>query len=406
MQSLRVNFPNPKGESLSGRLDMPVDREPVAYALFAHGFSGHKNLKTIINIDRALTQQGIAVLRFDFTGLGDSEGDFAKTDFSSTVGDLTAAARFLEDEYQAPRIVIGHSLGGAAALRAAESLPTVRALATIAAPIDASPIENLLEQAAAAVDAGGALRFNIAGKTLSINPRFAEELERSAMERAIHRLRRALLIFHSPLDEVVGIGNATAIFKAALHPKSFVSLDKADHMLSDEGDSSYVGAVVAAWARKYLDVPREQLPLRAATENRIVAHTGAQGYRTEILANGHALVADEPLAAGGTNTGPGPYELLGAALGACTSMTLRMYADRKKWPVEGITTRIAHHKIHAEDCENCETKEGKLDRFEREIELAGPLDDAQRQRLVEIADKCPVHRTLHSEIIVDTKLKP
>lgn len=405
MKFKRLKFSNADGEKLAARLDLPLDGEPKAYALFAHCFTCSKNLKAIGNISRALTREGIAVLRFDFTGLGESEGDFADTNFSSNVDDLIAAADFLESEYQAPQLLIGHSLGGAAVVQAAAKISSVEAVTTINSPCHPADVMKLLDSAQDEIEEMGEAEVVLAGRKFTIRKQFLDDLEETRMKETIENLRKALLILHSPVDNIVGIDNAADIFQAAKHPKSFVSLDDADHLLSEEEDSLYAGTVIAAWARRYIDLPlvdKEKIDL---TDNRVVAETGESGMFTEIVANGHPLVSDEPEKAGGTDLGPSPYELLAAALGACTSMTLRMYADKKEIPLEKVVVRLKHNKVHAEDCRDCETREGRIDRIEREIELFGELDDDQRQRMLEIADKCPVHRTLQSEIVVDSRLK-
>ncbi len=405
MQSQNLKIENLDGQKLSARLDSPLDGKPIAYALFAHCFTCSKNLKAVANISRALTREGIAVLRFDFTGLGQSEGDFADTNFSSNVADLIATARFLKKNYQAPKILIGHSLGGAAVLQAAKSVPEAIAVVTIGAPSEPSHVAHLLQSKREEIEAKGEAEIVLAGRKFTIKKQFLDDLDATSMAENIHNLRKALLVFHSPFDNTVSVDNAAAIFMAARHPKSYISLDKADHLLTQESDSLYVGEVIAAWIRKYIKIPHEEKAPRPIEENQVVVKTGAAGYCTEIIAGGHGITADEPVSVGGTNRGPSPYDYLVAALGACTSITLRMYADRKKWPVEGITVRLDHRKIHAADCGVCENSIGKIDHITREIELAGPLDAEQKQRLLEIADKCPVHRTLHSEVVVDTSLK-
>jgi len=409
MQSKRLSFPNHDGHALSARLDLPPDGDPIACALFAHCFTCTKNLKAINNISHALTQEGIAVLRFDFTGLGGSEGDFAETNFSTNVADLVAAAEFMESEMEAPSILIGHSLGGAAVLSAASRIPGAKAVATIAAPADPAHVKGLLQSSAEEIRETGEAEVLLAGRPFTIKKQFLDDLEQAQAEQAIANLKKALLILHSPIDNTVGIENASEIFTAAKHPKSFLSLDEADHLLTNEADSLYVGAMIATWAEKYIDVPqRQRKAIQPDTEGvmdeRVVVRT-EQGYRSDIIASGHSLIADEPEAVGGTNQGPTPYDYLLAGLGSCTSITLRMYADRKEWPMEAVTVRLRHEKLHAKDCEECESESGKIDRIEREIELTGPLDDDQVQRLLEIADKCPVHRTLHSEIVVKTALR-
>ncbi len=406
MELKKLTFENATGDRLTALLDFPVLGSPNAYALFAHCFTCTKNFKSARNISQALNEAGIAVLRFDFTGLGESEGDFADTTFSSNVEDLVAAAEFLAAEYQPPQILIGHSLGGAAVLQAAARIPSVKAIATIAAPADPAHIIKRLGTSREQIEAEGVAEINLGGRSFKIKKQFLDDLEENRMEEAVKNLRRrALLIFHSPVDNVVGIDNAAKIFMMAKHPKSFVTLDQADHLLTDQNDSHYVGTVIEAWARKYLGLPQEDAAQMKPLDKRVVTKTGNDGYRTEIAASGHSLVADEPISLGGSNTGPNPYDYLVAGLGACTGMTLRMYADRKGWPLESVITALEHKKIHADACEDCETKGGKLDEISREIEIRGPLDDEQRKRLLEIADRCPVHRTLHAEIKVRTRLK-
>lgn len=401
----KLTFQNTAGQQLSARLTIPADGRPLAYALFAHCFTCTKNLKAVRHISQAMMDQGIAVLQFDFTGLGESEGDFADTNFSSNVDDLVAAAAFLGEQYAGPHLLIGHSLGGAAVLQAAASIPSCVAVATIGAPADPEHVTHLIADARETIEQEGQATVTLAGRPFTIKKQFLDDLEKTRMEASIQNLRRALLVCHSPIDQTVGIDNAARIFQAALHPKSFLSLDTADHLLMKEPDAQYVGQAIAAWAAKYLTAPTPETAVQPTPDNRVVVRTGQAHYRTEIIANGHHYTADEPGSVGGTNQGGTPYDFLLGALGACTSITLRMYADRKQWPVEEIIVRLQHEKIHAEDCDTCETKVGKVDRIEREIELIGDLSDDQRQRLLEIADRCPVHRTLHSEILVQTRLR-
>ncbi|MFW5641105.1 MAG: alpha/beta fold hydrolase [Thermodesulfobacteriota bacterium] len=406
MQTKRLTFENPSGVKLSALLDMPVNPVPNAYALFAHCFTCTKNFKAAHNVSNALNQAGIAVLRFDFTGLGDSEGDFSETGLSSNVEDVVAAADFLKAEYEAPQILIGHSLGGAAVLQAAGRIDSTRAVTTIAAPGDPRHVEKHLSTSREQLEKDGEAEVQLGGKSFKIKKQFLDDLDSNRMKEAIRKLhRKSLLILHSPIDNVVGIDNAATIFMAAKHPKSFVSLDQADHLLSDERDSLYAGAVIAAWARKYIGIPMEKIRPAESEDHRVVARTGKSGYRTEISASGHDLIADEPKSLGGSDMGPNPYDYLAAGLGACTTMTLRMYADRKEWPLDEIVARLKHQKVHADACEDCETKSGKLDEIDREIEVIGDLSEEQRKRLLEIADKCPVHRTLHSEIKIRTRIK-
>ena len=330
MSSEKLIFENKQGQKLAGRLELPVDGEPVAFALFAHCFTCGKDLKAASHICRALARQRIATLRFDFTGLGESEGEFADTSFSSSVDDLVAAAAALGRHYQPPRILVGHSLGGTAALQAAPRIDGVTAVATIGAPSDPQHLADLIEGSREEIERTGQAVVRLAGRPFRIKKQLLEDLEAQRMEETFRRLRCALLVCHSPADRLVGIENATRIFQAARHPKSFVSLDDADHLLSANADSRYVGTLLAAWARKYIDVPQQEATLPETADNRVVARLDGNGFRTEILANGHPLVADEPEAVGGTNAGPSPYDLLVAGLGACTAMTLHMSGNLLK----------------------------------------------------------------------------
>lgn len=401
MPAERFDFANDHGERLSALLDLPSGR-PRAYALFAHCFTCGKDIHAAKRIAAGLTALGIAVLRFDFTGLGSSEGEFANTTFSSNVGDLVAAARHMREQGHAPAILIGHSLGGAAILAAAGSIPEARAVVTIAAPADPAHVTHLLRDEIAAICESGEREVSLGGRAFRIRREFLDDIETHKQAERIAKLHKALLVFHSPTDEVVGIDNATAIFVAAKHPKSFVSLAGADHLLSRKEDAAYVASVIAAWAERYLEMPMPMENIEDGSERVTVTETGQGKFQQEIRAGRHSLIADEPQAQGGLDTGPTPYDLVLAGLGACTSMTLRLYADHKGLPLERVSVALKHSRIHAADCETCETKEGKVDRIERVLTLTGELDADHRKRLLEIADKCPVHRTLMSEIDIRT----
>ncbi len=402
MQSLSVSFSNASGQALSGILDLPAG-DPAAYALFAHCFTCSKNLKAASGIARALTDAGIGVLRFDFTGLGQSDGEFAETNFSSNVADLLAAVDYLEARHGAPQILVGHSLGGTAVLEAAADVPSAVAVCTIGSPAEPAHVLHLLSGSAAELEARGEADVELGGRSFRIRKQFIDDLEARNLPGTIGSLRKALLVMHAPLDDVVDIDNASRLFVAAKHPKSFVSLDDADHLLSRELDSRYAGRVLAAWASRFLpDEPSDES--LSADEGGVVARTGAEGFRTEIRAGSHALTADEPPSVGGSGLGPTPYGLLSAALASCTSMTLQMYARHKKLPLRAATVRVEHDKVHAQDCRDCESREGKIDEFRRRITLDGDLTQAQRERMLDIADRCPVHRTLHGEIKVRSKL--
>jgi putative redox protein len=402
MPSLLVRFPGSLGAELDARLDMPA-LPPRAFALFAHCFTCSKESKAATFVSSALAEQGIAVLRFDFTGLGGSGGDFADTGFSSNVADLIAAADWLRENHGAPAILIGHSLGGAAVLAAAGRIPEVRAVATIGAPYEPAHVRGLLKSSVDEIAATGGAEVELAGRRFRIRRDFLEDLESQSQRQAIAGLRRPLLVMHSPVDDTVAIDNATGIFTAAKHPKSFVSLDTADHLLTRREDARYAAAVLAAWASRY--VPLADLHRIAGQAGEVVVAETREGRFTQaIAAAGHALRADEPQTAGGLGSAPGPYDLVLAGLGACTSMTIRMYADLKKLPLERVTVRLRHEKVHASDCSDCEMRDGKIDRIERVIELEGALDEPARAKLLEIAGKCPVHRTLHSEVTIPTRL--
>ena len=405
MRSERFEFPNGKGEKLAGVLDLPLGKS-TAFALFAHCFTCGKDIPAAKRIAERLAMHGVAVLRFDFTGLGSSDGEFANTHFSSNVDDLVAAADHLRKMMQAPAILISHSLGGCAVLAASHRIPEARAVVTIAAPYDPAHVTGLFKQHIDTIREQGEVEVALAGRPFRIKREFLDDVAEKKLDECLATLRKALLVFHSPTDDLVGIENASHIFTAAKHPKSFVSLAGADHLLSKASDAVYVANVIAAWAERYLERPAAMTEAAVETGTVLVRETRAGKFQQEIMSGPHRFLADEPVKVGGLDSGPGPYDLLLAGLGACTAMTLRLYADHKQLPLEQVSVRLSHNKIHAEDCENCETKEGMVDRIDRAITLEGALDHVQRQRLLEIADKCPVHRTLESEIDIHTVERP
>ena len=401
MRTERLEFPNAKGEKLAALLDLPLGK-PAAFALFAHCFTCGKDNLAARRIAERLAMCGIGVLRFDFTGLGTSEGEFADTHFSSNVDDLVAAADYLRTTRGAPAILIGHSLGGAAVIAAAHRIAGARAVVTMAAPSDPAHVTGLFKEQVDKIREQGEVEVSLAGRPFRIKREFLDDIAEQRITDRVANLRKALLIFHSPTDDTVGIDNASRIFAAAKHPKSFVSLAGADHLLSKKSDAVYVANVIAAWAERYLEETAERSDEQIEIGTVLVRETGGGKFQQEILSGPHRFLADEPVKVGGLDSGPGPYDLLLAGLGACTSMTLRLYADNKKLPLKRVSVRLTHNKIHAEDCLNCETKEGMVDRIDRTITLEGALDAGQRKRLLEIADKCPVHRTLESEIEIRT----
>lgn len=400
--SKRFTFKNSSGHELSARIELPSNQQPAACAVFAHCFTCSKDLSAVRNISRALTEEGIAVLRFDFTGLGQSGGDFADSNFSSNVEDLICAAEALKEEFEAPQLMIGHSLGGAAAVFAASQLKYIRAVVTIGSPSDPEHVQHLFSESIDEIHAKDSALVNIGGRDFTIKKQFVQDLQDRDMAEVVKGLRKPILVMHSPQDLIVGIRNAAKIYEAAMHPKSFISLDGADHLLTNKADSTYVGTVIAGWADRYLDLSENE---KLRTENQVSVRIGTDGYTTDIVAGKHALRADEPESVGGNNFGPNPYDLLLASLGACTAMTMRMYANRKQWPLEEVTVHLEHSKRYEEDSDPSSTNKGRIDHIERYIEIEGDLDDKQKARLMEIADRCPVHRTLHGEVVVQTEMK-
>jgi putative redox protein len=404
MPAERFDFPNAQGQRLAALIDRPAG-EPRACALFAHCFTCGKDVHAARRIAEGLSVLGVEVLRFDFTGIGGSEGELANTGFASNVADLVSAANELRRRRRAPDLLIGHSLGGAAVLAAAADIPEARAVVTLAAPSDPGHLAPLI-RSRLEHSSDGTAQVELAGRRFRISSRFIDDLEEHSLRERIGALGKALLVLHAPEDEIVGIDNATRIFVAARHPKSFVSLAGADHLLSRREDASYVAGVIAAWAARYLEAPPPRQAPQAAPGTVEVAETRRGRFQQEITVGAHRFLADEPVEMGGMDSGPGPYDLLLAALGACTAMTLRLYAERKGLPLERASVTLRHSKIHAADCADCETREGRIDRIERTLVLEGPLDAGTRRRLLEIADKCPVHRTLTGEIDIRPAAEP
>lgn len=393
MRFQKITFQNSNGDSLSGIIDFPLVNKPKAFVLFAHCFTCSKNLKSVDHISQSFTSQGMAVLRFDFTGLGQSKGDFSDTNFSTNLSDLKDAYHFLEENFQAPQIMVGHSLGGAAVLHVSGQLDAVKAVATIGAPSSPTHVSHLLDAGKDELEEKGEAEVNIGGRPFKMKKQFLEDLKANEKEEIIKNLKKALLILHSPQDNIVGIDSAQEIYVEAMHPKSFVSLDGADHLLSQEADAKYAASMIANWAVRYIEVETAD----EAPEGEVWTRIGNKGFTTEVIAGSHHLIADEPPSVGGADEGPTPYGYLLSGLGACTAMTLRMYADHKKIDLEEVKVKLVHDKIHLQDGENSESSKGKIDQIKRIITLKGDLSDEQRKRLIEIADKCPVHKTLEGK---------
>ncbi len=405
--SQKITFPGTSGAQLAAVLQLPKVTQPRGYALFAHCFTCTKDIFAARQVARSLAELGIAVLRFDFTGLGESEGEFAATNFTSNVADLIAAAEYLASEYGGPQIMIGHSLGGAATLAAASHVPAARAVCTIGAPADPAHVEHLFTARSDEIRNAGQAEVLLAGRPFVIQRQFLEDISSASIAKKIANLGKALLICHAPDDSTVGVDNARKIYETAKHPKSFLSLDGADHLLSRHQDAEYVAQVIAVWAQRYLDTPQVEVASSDEEPDLVVVEEAGGTGLAQLIVNGkHELIADEPTALGGGNAGPTPYGLLLSALGSCTTMTLRLYANKKQWPLKKAKVLLRHTKIHAEDCAECEEESGFIETITRELELIGDLDEKQRARLLEISERCPVHRTLTKDLKVTTTLRP
>jgi uncharacterized OsmC-like protein/alpha/beta superfamily hydrolase len=411
----RITFPGSQDAELAARIDLPAG-PPRAFALFAHCFTCGKDIKAASRIATALTDAGFGVLRFDFTGLGNSEGEFANTNFTSNTDDVLAAVDWLRTEHRAPQLLIGHSLGGAAVLAIAGEIPEVRAVATIGAPSDAAHVTGIFQSSVEEIEVSGHAEVQLAGRSFTIRKQFLDDLQNHVVVERVATSKKALLVLHSPVDNTVGIDNAGEIFDAAKHPKSYVSLDGADHLLTKASDAAFAASMIAGFANRYVDDESGALDAPKASAPVVVAETAQGPFLNHVVVGQHRLLADEPTSIGGFDAGPAPYDFLGAALGACTSMTLRMYADRKKLPLDRVIVEVSHGKVHADDCFECaendavfsgiaEGRTNMIDRFERVITIEGDdLTDADRDKLLAIADKCPVHRTLENASVIATRL--
>lgn len=400
-----IKFKGSLGSTLAAKLHLP-DGPTRAYAIFAHCFTCTKDILAARKIADELSKRGVALFRFDFTGLGASAGDFEDTTFTSNIGDILSAAEYLRENYEAPSILIGHSLGGAAILAAAGDVPEAKAVATIGAPADADHVIHNFSDHLDEIEVSGLAELKLAGRPFKIKREFIEDLRNQTIAERVSKMNKALMVLHAPNDATVGIDNAAQIYTAAKHPKSFVSLDTADHLLSNANDVEYVAEVIAAWASRYVDYDHVA-ELGEAVQGVEVTETKEGKFQNAVRVGRHSLIADEPDSVGGHDTGPTPYDYLNIALGACTSMTIRMYADFKKIPLNRVSVNVTHNKVHAEDCAECEVDDntkGKIDRFERSVKLEGDFDEETRQKMLKIADKCPVHKTLEANAAIVTRL--
>ncbi len=402
MNTIRIKIPNQENKFLSARLELPVDKKPHNFAIFAHCFTCNKDLHPVRNISRALTSNGFGVLRFDFTGLGESEGDFSETNFSSNISDLLIVNQYLTQNYKSPSVIIGHSLGGAAAIVSGSQIDSVKAIATIGAPSSVPHVKHLIKDNVDEINEKGFAKVFIGGRPFTLRKQFIDDLESNDVKSILKRMNKAILIVHSPQDTIVGIDNAAQLYHSAVHPKSFVSIDGADHLLSRKEDSLYVGEVISSWAKRYIDIPGEK---GVSSTYPVTGYLGSEDkFTMSVKAGNHVITADEPVDVGGNDFGPSPYELLSASLASCTAMTLRIYAEHKGWDLKEVYVHIERDKRHIDDCIDCEKPSAKIDHFVKSIEVVGDLSDEQKQRLLQIAEKCPVNKTLKSKVTTETKL--
>ena len=401
MKSQKLSISNAKGNNLNAYLELPANQKPSHFVIFAHCFTCSGSFSPVRNISRALTTHGFGVIRFDFTGLGNSEGEFAESHFSGNVDDLICVHNYIKENYTAPSLLIGHSLGGAAALTAASRLDDIKAVATIAAPASVNHVKDLFSHQIKDIPEKGSISVDIGGRPFIINKEFVDDFEKTDLLKTVKNLRKPLLIMHSPSDKIVGIENAEELYLHAMHPKSFISLDNADHLLSEKEDSVYIANVIGAWVKRYFTT--EENTMLSTDGEQIVGHLNLleDNFTTQIQTKNHSLVADEPISVGGDDFGPSPYELVTAGLAACTVMTIKLYAERKKWPLEEVFVYITHSKKHANDLEE---SSGAIDFIFKKLKFVGDLTSEQKFKMKEIASKCPVHKTLASEVKFETEI--
>ena len=404
MNTVRLEIENRKGLKLQAYLELPANQKPNHFAIFAHCFSCNSNFNAVKNISRSLSNHGFGVLRFDFTGLGRSEGEFAESHFSANVEDLLDVSAFLEKNYKAPSLLVGHSLGGAAVIVAASKLENVKAVATVGAPATVGHVTHLFSHEIDDIPEKGEVEVKIGGRPFKINQEFVNDFSKTDLPEIIKDLRKPLLVMHAPFDKVVGIENAHEIYHNAIHPKSFVSLDDADHLLSRPKDSIYVGKMIGTWVERYFE--QEENKMISTEGEQLVGHLNLleDNFTTSIQTKKHSFIADEPESVGGDDFGPSPYDFLSAGLAACTVMTLKMYAERKKWDLQEVFVYITYSKKHSDDLDIAVDTPTRFDHLKKKLKFIGNLDEKQRQRLKEIAAKCPVHKTLQSKIIIETEL--
>ncbi|WP_298530776.1 bifunctional alpha/beta hydrolase/OsmC family protein [uncultured Algibacter sp.] len=404
MSSLKLSIQNEKGLKLQAFLELPADQKPKHYAIFAHCFTCSSTLGAVKHISRSLTTYGFGVVRFDFTGLGKSEGEFSESYFSANVKDLLAVSDYLKEYYQAPTLLVGHSLGGAAVIVAASKLENVKAVATVGAPATVSHVTHLFSHGIDEVKEKGEVEVSIGGRPFKINEEFVEDFGKTDLPEITKNLRKPLLIMHAPFDRIVGIENAHKLYHDAHHPKSFVSLDNADHLLTNPKDSIYVGNMIGAWVQRYFQ--QEENSMLDTAGEQLVAHLDLieDNFTTTIQTKKHSFIADEPNSVGGDDFGPSPYDYLSAGLAACTVMTLKMYAERKKWDLKEVYAHITYSKKHSDDLMLDLAEPKRMDYLQKRLKFVGDLDDVQKAKLKEIASKCPVHRTLISDTIIETQV--
>ncbi|WP_299520245.1 bifunctional alpha/beta hydrolase/OsmC family protein [Winogradskyella sp.] len=404
MKSQKLKIANRKGLTLNAQLELPANQKPNYYAIFAHCFTCSSSLSAVRHVSRSLTQDGFAVVRFDFTGLGRSEGEFADSHFSANIDDLLDVHAYIAEHYEAPSLLVGHSLGGAAVLVVASKLDAVKAVATVGAPATVTHVKHLFSHSIDEIKEKGEAEVNIGGRPFKINRDFVAEFDKTDLLAIVKSLRKPLLIMHSPFDKIVGIENAEQLYKTAFHPKSFITLDNADHLLTEEKDSQYVGEVIGTWAKRYF--PKGENKMLSTEGEQLVGHLNIieDNFTTSIQTKNHTFIADEPIDIGGSDFGPSPYEYLNAALAACTVMTLKMYAERKQWDLREVFVYISHSRKHSDDLQIDVDKPKYLDHISKKLKFVGNLDAAQKEKLKEIASRCPVHRTIESEVIFETQI--